>query len=362
MHQRRTSIAAVMLLSTVVSAAGTLRAAEPPASRPIRGLLISAGMATSQAFMEWKREGGNAVVVVLEESLPRQRWLELSESAGRAGLDLFAWIEVARNPALADAHPEWMASPGGHHDDWRRRFPDAPRPRAGEVVKVWPWVPIGYAPAFEAHRRRLSTLLGGLPGVWAGAFLADLQCGPSSCGCGNDQCRWALDYGAPSTAPLTPGEETAARLVSDVQGRHPGKQVIPVWVTECETVDLPGAAGGTGLCGTVACARGTCWPSYRRAWNPLLKATPGPVAVALWAENFRRDQSWLSTGLSLFLRPPQGEALPGERAIAVFSAPGQPRESLSALTNRLKLARGGWVVARTSVDQSWEPRLVKVPR
>src|SRR5205814_1020593 len=81
---------------------------------------------------------------------------------------------------------------------------------------------------------------GGLPGRWSGVFLNDLQAGPSSCGCGNDQCRWALDYGAPATAPKTPGDDAAARAVAEVRTRFPDKAVIPVWVTECETVDLPG--------------------------------------------------------------------------------------------------------------------------
>ena len=120
-------------------------------------------------------------------------------------------------------------------------------------------------------------------------FLNDLQAGPSSCGCGNDQCRWALDYGTPSTAGKTPGDDAAARVVAELVARHPGKSIVPVWVTECETVDLPGAPGGTGLCGGVPCAKFDCWPRYVRNWNPLLKATDGPVAVALWPETFRRD-------------------------------------------------------------------------
>jgi hypothetical protein len=351
-----------LLLATYATSGGIADAEEPPNSRPMRGLLIDASAATPQALQSWKAEGGNAVVVVLDESVPRARWPELGEDSRRAGLALYGWIEVARNPAMADAHPDWMASPGGHHGDWRRRFPNAPTAKSGEVIKVWPWVPIGYAPAFEAHRRRVAGLLDMLSDSWVGVFLNDLQAGPSSCGCGNDQCRWALDYGSPATAARTPGDDAAARLVAEVRTGHPGKAVIPVWTTECEAIDLPGVAGGTGLCGTVPCAKGSCWPSYRRSWNPLLQATPGPVGVALLTESFRRDRSWLSTGLKLFLQPPGGDPLPADRAIAVLPGSGDNARNLSGLTDEVKSARGGCLLARTALDQSWEPRLVKAPQ
>ena len=338
----------------------SLRAEAPAGGGPIRGVLVDNERASPGALAAWKAGGGNAVVVLLDGSVPRARWAELAGDAERAGLALYPWIEVARNPAMADAHPDWMAAPGGHHDDWRRRFPGAPVAKPGEVVKAWPWVPIGYAPAFEAHRRRLEDLLDGLPGRWAGVFLNDLQAGPSSCGCGNDQCRWALDYGAAATAPKTPGDDAAARLVAGLRAKHPGKAVIPVWVTECEMTDLPRAPKSTGLCGTVECAKNDCWPRYARAWNPLLKATPGPLAVALWDGAFRRDPAWASTGLSLFRRPPRGgEEVPPERVIAVIPGGDTPGPDLGRVAALAKDAAGGWVIARSKVEQSWEPRPVK---
>jgi hypothetical protein len=265
---------------------------------------------------------------------------------------------------MASAHPEWMASPGGHHDDWRRRFPSAPKANPGTVIKAWPWVPIGYAAAFDAHLERLKTLLGDLPGHWAGVFLNDLQAGPSSCGCGNDQCRWALDYGSPETAPKTPGDDAAARMVAELIRRHPGKAVVPVWVTECEPVDLPDAPGGTGLCGRVRCAKGDCWPRYARAWNPLLKATDGPIALAIWSETFRRDPSrWIETDLALFQNPPGDSApLAATRAIAVVQAWNRPEAAAQALFDRAKGSALGWVLALDPIDQSWEPRLVSTSR
>jgi hypothetical protein len=254
-----------------------------------------------------------------------------------------------------------MASPGGHHDDWRHRFPGAPVARPGEVLKVWPWVPIGYAPAFAAHRRRIRDLLDGLPGRWTGVLLNDLQAGPSSCGCGNDQCRWALDYGSTPTAAKTPGEDAAARLVAELAAAYPGRSVIPVWVTECELVDLPGAPGGTGHCGKVQCAKTSCWPRYNRAWNPLLRASPGPMAVALWTGAFGRDPAWVEQALALFEQPPGGPAVAPNRVLAVLQGWDTPEPDRARLVARTHRARGGSVLALTPIEQAWEPRLVKAP-
>jgi hypothetical protein len=311
----------------------------------------------------WKTKGATAVVVPLDEAT-RQTWDTTAGVVEQSGMTLWPWIEVARNPAMADEHPDWMAAPGGHHDDWRRRYPQAPQAKPGEVIKAWPWVPIGYAPAFDAHRKRLRTLLADLPGTWAGVFLNDLQAGPSSCGCGNDQCRWALDYGLPPTAAKTPGDDPAAKVVAELVARHPGKVVVPVWVTECEPADLPDAKGGTGLCGTVRCAKGDCWPRYARAWNALLSATEGPIALALWPETFRRDAArWIDADLALFQNPPRdSQPLAAAKTVAVVQAWGKPETAIDGLFARVKRSAPGWVIALEPIDQSWEPRLVQIPK
>jgi hypothetical protein len=356
---RRSLLAAMWPLAL---AAGTLARVEgPEVSRPIRGMMVEAEHVGPDVLRTWKARGANAVVVPLDGAAPRERWRVLAAMVAREGLALYPWIEVARNPTMAGAHPEWMASVGGHHDDWRRRFPSAPASRPGEVIKVWPWVPIGYAPALDAHRTRIESLLDGLPGPWDGVFLNDLQAGPSSCGCGNDQCRWALDYGCPSTAPKTPGDDAAARLVAGVRARYPGKAVVPVWVTECEVIDMPGAERGTGACGQVECAKNDCWTRYARGWNPLRVATPGPLAVGLWSEAFRRKPNWADAGLSLFRHPPRGgEAIEPSRSVAVLQGWGRTGEALKGRIEAAGRDGGGWVVAIDPVDQSWEPRPFKV--
>lgn len=354
----------MFLLLVLATAGGALRVrwgesrAAGPADR-MRAVLVAGDRVTAESLAAWKAGGITAVAVPLDEA-SRQRWGPMARAVEEAGMTLWPWIEVARNPAMADVHPEWMAAVGGHHDDWRGRFPHAPAKKPGQVIKAWPWVPIGYAPAFDAHRRRLESLLKDLPGEWAGVFLNDLQAGPSSCGCGNDQCRWALDYGTPTTADRTPGDDAAARIVAELSTSHPGKVVVPVWVTECELVDLPDARDGTGLCGRVPCAARDCWPRYARNWNPLLKAAAGPIAVGLWSETFRRDAvRWPATALTLFQAPPRGgRPLAADRTIAVIEAWGRPQSAAMELSRRLDRAAGGWVLALDRVDQSWEPRAI----
>ncbi len=351
----RRALLLTVLAVLVPIAPGETRADEPKPST--RGVFVHLDRVSPGFLAEWKSRGLNAVVVPLDETT-RRRWRPMAEAVERAGMTLWPWIEVARNPTMADDHPEWMAAIGGHHDDWRRRFPDAPAKRPGEVIKAWPWVPIGYAPAFDAHRQRLKGLLGDLPGNWAGVFLNDLQAGPSSCGCGNDQCRWALDYGTAATAARTPGDDPAARLVAELSAGHPGKTVVPVWVTECERVDLPDATGGTGLCGRVPCASNDCWPRYARGWNPLIEAARGPIAVGVWPETFRRDAArWIESDLALFQSPPRGgRPLAPERTIAVIQAWGKSESAAIALSERASRAAAGWVLALDAIDQSWEPR------
>jgi hypothetical protein len=345
-------------ITVFAAMASLLIGAEGP---PPRGVLARPSRVTAEFVAAWREKGATAVVVMLDET-NRREWPAVAARIAEAGMTAWPWIEVGRNRSLAKAHPEWMASIGGHHDDWRRRFPDAPPRRVGEVIKAWPWVPIGSVAAFEAHRARLEALLADLPGAWPGVFLNDLQAGPSSCGCGNDQCRWALDYGNPTTAaPLPDGDTAAARLVAGLAARHPGKVVVPVWVTECETIDLPDAAGGTGLCGGVGCARGDCWPRYVRQWDPLVKSVPGPIAVALWSETFGRDPAtWIETATALFQAPPRGGAPLGpERTIAVIQAWDRPGAGFADFAHRVKAS--GLILALDPIDQSWEPRVVPVP-
>src|SRR5262249_41585415 len=153
----------------------------------------------------WKREGFKGVAVILDERSSEKTCTDLAKRISDEALDLYYWIEIARQPGLAEEHPRWMASLG-MHDDWQKNFPAAPKPKDSEVAKAFPWVPIHYREAFDAHLARLGKLLGHVPPGYRGLLLNDLQGGPSSCGCGNLQCRWATDYHVAATGSLIEGD------------------------------------------------------------------------------------------------------------------------------------------------------------
>ena len=155
------------------------------------------------------------------------------------------------------------------------------------------------------------------------------------------------------TAAKTPGDDAAARIVAELSAAHPGKVIIPVWVTECEMIDLPDAKDGTGLCGTVHCAANDCWPRYARNWNPLLKATDGPIALGDWPETFRRDAArWIESDLALFQTPLRGGSpLAAERTTRRHS--GMGKNGIGGDRSvRAGQAGGGGVGARPRCDRS----------
>jgi hypothetical protein len=157
------------LLFTIVSALSVL-AILPPAiaeeantragAASLFGALIKATDASTVRLNELESAGTNTVVFTLNSSDDKAKKAirAAAANAERVGLAFAYWIEVARSPELADLHPEWMASLQTH-DEWRRFFPNAPRPKANEVVKTYPWVPILSRETFNAQRERVLTLL-----------------------------------------------------------------------------------------------------------------------------------------------------------------------------------------------------------
>ena len=89
-----------------------------------------------------------------------------------AGLDLYAWVRVGRDPAAADAHPEWLHVP--QHDEWL----DGKQGKHG----VYPWVCVNNREVFAHEKERLASLLQGVRGL-AGVFVSDIQGPPAGCGC-----------------------------------------------------------------------------------------------------------------------------------------------------------------------------------
>jgi hypothetical protein len=353
-----------ILLALTFALCGSLSAA------PLPIVLVDPDAVTSGSVSQWKTEQFQAVAVMLDDRATEARSREVARLVSAARLDLYWWIEVARNPKLATDHPRWMASLGSH-DDWQKRFPKSPEPQVDEVAKAFPWVPISYRESFDAHLARIEKLLQRVPSGWRGLLLNDLQAGPSSCGCGNIQCRWAVDYHVRSTATAFPGDDVAARFVAEVRKRAGQKTVIPVWTTECEEVDLPAKKrpGGTstGACGSVPCSTGTCPDAFTRQWSALVAGHDQPVGLLAVHTPLQRTRAEFGGGsayptqaisyLNQTLPAHGGKAISPERLWVVVE--GEPSGDEATARKLAAEARvGALIIARTPIDQSYEPKII----
>ena len=363
----------VMLAALLV---GSMAAAQLPAvpgqakGTPVEIVLVEAETVSPAAVSQWKQERFKAVAVVLDEQTGEGRYRELARHISDGGLDLYCWIEVARNPKLAAAHPRWMAALGSH-EDWQKNFKNFPEPGIDEVAKAFPWVPISYREAFEAHLARIEQLLKRAPPGRRGLLLNDLQAGPSSCGCGNLQCRWAVDYFVRPTATKLDGDDVAARFIAEVRKRAGDKTVIPVWTTECEEVDLPAdkhqGRPGTGLCGTVGCATGACPDVFTRQWSALASGHEGPIgllalhtALQRTAKEFGGGPGWMTNAIAYLdktLSANGGKEVSSDRLWVVVEDT-RNAEGVTARELATKAGVGAVIVARARIEQSYEPRII----
>jgi hypothetical protein len=333
-------------------------------------LLVAPEQVQREALATWKNDGFTGVVLLLDETNAASISRAATTLAG-AAVPFQYWIEVGRNTAFANAHPQWMASLG-MHDDWRKNFAKSPQAREGEVVKAFPWVPINYREAFDAHTRRVEQLLRSAPPNHSGLLLNHLQAGPSSCGCGNLQCRWATDYDVPATGTRA-GDDAAPQFVRGVQKLAGSRSVVPVWTTECEHDDLPASkrAGRptTGLCGTVGCSIGACPKEFAQQWQSLTKDHPHPVALLALHNDLARTNAafahgpaWIPRAVAYLdntLREETKTSFPRDRTWLVVQGvtPDEERAARKAAANT---GAANVIVSRIQLDQSYEPRIVRV--
>ncbi|MBW3543062.1 MAG: hypothetical protein KY476_22620 [Planctomycetes bacterium] len=359
----RSWIAAVMGFG-LVAVAGNAE------ERSFEAVLTTAGAVTGEAVAGWKREGFAAVAVVLDDGLDARVLRNAADAVAARSLDLYYWIEVGRNPALAREHPEWMASLGTHND-WRRRFPEFRPPVKGQVAKAWPWVPIRYRDAFDAHLARIDRLLARVPEGYRGVLINDLQGGPGSCGCGNLQCRWATDYGVPSTGAKLDVADSAARFVAEVGKRTKGKEIIPVWTPECEWADLPDdklppEVRSTGYCGKVPCFE-FCRKMFGKQWTALNADRSGPTGLLLLHKEFDRGRApddspaeWLTRSVKYVEEQAEKPVPRNQLWLVVQGYDVPPEEEATVRGAAAKIGAGTVLVARTRIDQAYQPRLVTV--
>jgi hypothetical protein len=354
-------LTAIGLVAALVGwgGSGPALVAAPP-SPPMRGVLVTPEESTTEQLRTFSRQGVHEIVLYLGDGTAAVPVRAAVKRIREAGLTPYYWIEVGRSPSLADAHPEWMASLQGH-SEWRRFFPQAAKPRDGEVVKNYPWVPILYQEAFEGQLRRIEGLLHGLPTV-TGVFLNDLQAAPSACGCGNLLCRWTPDYGPIRTATRLP-MDAAARFVAAVRQLVPASTVIPVWTTECEEGEKDASCAG------VACFQGACWRDYTAQLMPVAKECDTLAALCLYrafgraAPRYGSEAGWVQQALASFLdMPPRhgGQSIPPGRVVAILQGWDVTETQRQAQIQRCQRAGAkGYVMALTRIDQGWEPRLVR---
>jgi hypothetical protein len=218
-------------------------------------------------------------------------------------------------------------------------------------------------------------LLGKVSQEYRGLLLNDLQGGPASCGCGNLQCRWALDYGVPATATKDRVDDAAARFVSAVRELTPGKQIVPVWMTECEDGDLPAdkapAGKSTGLCGGVPCTLGTCPRAFAKQLGALTKTHGGPLGLFTAEYTCGRDAryygvpaGWIAAAVkyldSTHLVAQKPVLLHDQLWLVVQGAHENADAESAARKAAHNLDPGAVVVARVNLDQSYEPCVIAV--
>jgi hypothetical protein len=364
----RLLVRALILAGILAFMAGSSRTSAE--FKPLTAVIVEIDSADPARVAGWKKGGFQAVVLVLDDRHSARALQSAVQAVSASSLDLYYWIEVGRDPVLARERPELMASLG-MHPDWRKRFPRVRPTEKDEVVKVWPWAPICYREAFSAHRDRVKRLLARAPAGYRGVLLNDLQAGPASCGCGNLQCRWAVDYGVPSTATKLTGPGIAARFVAEIRKSLKGKEVIPVWTTECEQEDLPtsersGTGWSTGYCGSVPCYA-TCSKRFNEQWTALTADRRGPVGLLLLHREFERDRkeyggptNWITRAFASVEKRAVAP-LPREQLWVVVQGYSVTlEEEAAARQNASKTGAGAILVARARIDQSYEPRIAAV--
>jgi hypothetical protein len=331
---------------------------------PFHGALLSAEQVTESRLGVLKSSGVNAITLPIHNNADsREAERRACERIQNSNLSLYFWVEVARSPELANAHPDWMASLQGH-TEWRRLFKSPPSAAVGEVVKTYPWVPILNKEPFAGQLSRIATLLQDRP-TPDGVFLNDIQGAPSACGCGNHLCRWTSDYGKlRTTTPLS--NDAPARFVAAVKKLVPHSDVIPVWTTECEEHD----GAEDGLCAGVGCFKGICWKAYTAQLMPVANENKS-LGVLLPYRSFQRDlpiygppAGWITHAVKSFEIMPgrhNGQPIPPSRLTAVLQGWDVTEDEIS---NQIEVARQAGVnrvlIAYSRIEQSWQPKIVNV--
>jgi hypothetical protein len=146
------------------------------------------------------------------------------------------------------------------------------------------------------------------------------------------------------------------------------KEVVPVWTIECEPEDMSLAkqAKGrwtTGYCGEVDCVN-YCCDRFAEQWSALQSIHTGTTGLLLLHKEFKRDRkeygdasAWISHAVD-YLRQEEFKSVPPQRLWLVVQGYDVTRqEELAGRQAARRAGAGGVIVARTRIDQSFEPRV-----
>ncbi len=336
-----------------------------PAERPtlaFRARKIPA-VAASRSGLRALALRGEAVVFDLAAGGEALR--QACENARGLGVPVWGWIEVGRDEAAAEAHPEWMHAP--QHPEWLQAFPDW---SGGPTALVAPWICVNNRAAFNYALERVRALVQNAPPL-EGLFLNDIQGPPAGCGCGNVLCRsWdnspgekiaPTPYANPDVFfPQVFWHACAHAMVDTL----PISRICPIICGECEIgVTLGGVESPDeqlGSCRGIPCARPCAqvyWPGLVRA---LAAERGGPSAVGLLTpyKLFGRDvplygdtAAWVGASVTHYR-----EYDPAAQVIAVTQGWDVTPEELAAQIEQAA-SNGAWgtLVLEEPLDQSWWP-------
>jgi hypothetical protein len=325
-----------------------------------QGWLVDANDLETLDLADLKRQSVEQLIVSIQQPPEAQQLVDLNRCK-ESGLSIWYWIEVARDVELATAHPEWMASIQGH-PEWRRFYPDFPKERDDQMVKVFPWVPIFYQGAIEAQVTKVQKLLKAWPAA-EGVFLNDLQGAPSACGCGHPLCRWTTDYGPKRTAEQL-GHDAPTKFVQQIQTSFPKLECIPVWASECEAHDKDGWCAGVG------CYGGACWREWSKQLEPLSEQSSRLGVLLTYKDlgrdldHYKEEAGWVSSAIGSFqteMKRYKRPVIEAKRLITVLQGWDVSAEEVTAQIKQAdQSGAGGYIIAKTPIQSDWEPKLVSI--
>lgn len=251
-------------------------------------VLQASSHAFERAIEQAQGLGCNAIAWTLDT--PSEAAIRATQAAG---LQIHAWLQVARDPEAVAQHPEWMHCP--QHHEWLRRFPGY---QGTHPAVVAPYIGLNTQAAFQyALAKTIEKIQSA---VWAQrVWLADIQGAPMGCGCGNPCCRSWDNAPGPKLAS-TPYDRPEVlfplEFYGAVRAALPDTEVVPVLCPECERaisldgVEDPDGPAGTDLCQSIPCGD-VCTHQYFPRLLAGFRQAAEPVGLLLMVDALGKNHA-----------------------------------------------------------------------